>query len=77
MPALAAAIRISSAAARQSSGNLSVHLQIVLATDSEMSPSASACAICGWVAARRIQAVCATAAPLVIRVRLISHALGL
>jgi hypothetical protein len=45
--------------------------------DSEISPAASAAATWGWAAARRDQAVYATAAPLVTRVRLISQARGL
>src|SRR5271166_819661 len=77
IPDFAAPTRIVSAASRQSSGSLSVHWHTVRANDSDISPSASARAIWGWAAARRTQAVCATAAPLVIRVRLISHARGL
>ena len=50
---------------------------MVRATDSEIVPAASACAISGWAAARRTQAVYPTAVPRVMRVLWISQARGL
>ena len=74
---MAAPTKIASAACRQSSGSLSVHLQMVRANDSEISPAARTFTTSGCAAARRTHVVCATAVPFVTRTLWISQDRGL